>query len=382
VLSDLDGSATELGVVLASFMLSRIVFLLVGGVWADRLPRRSLLLACDVVRGAVQGLVAIVLLTGAAELWMLVVTQVLFGAAAAFFGPASTGLIPETISGQRLQQANALLGLSRSATNVFGPALAGILVAVAGAGWVFAIDALTFAVSGAFLVALRLPEWTRPPRQRFLAELAAGWKQISARVWLWTNLFASAVINIAIATLLVLGPVVTARELGGASDWGLVLTGAAIGGVVGETIALRFRPRRPLIVSYVVILPIALPLLLLVRPFPAFALAAALALAFGGVTLGNAIWNTVVQSHVPREALSRVSSYDWMISIVFMPLGLALAGPVADVVGVDATLLGAAALAIAANLAVLAVPEVWRIRVGSSTPEPPPSASAAGESPG
>ncbi|MGH3130466.1 MAG: MFS transporter [Gaiellaceae bacterium] len=362
VVSDLDGSASDLGLVLASFSVSQIAFMLVGGVWADRLPRRSLLIACDVVRGLAEAFTAIVLLTGAAEVWMLAVTSFVFGAASAFFRPAATGLVPETVSGARLQEANALLGISQSATNVFGPVLSGILVAVAGAGWVFAIDAVTFAVSAAFLLALRLPAASRPPRQRFLADLAAGWRHVSARTWLWTNLLASSVINVAVATFFVLGPLVAERELGGAAAWGAILTGGAIGGVLGGAIALRFRPHRPLVANYLVILPVSLPLLLLVRPFPASAVAVGAAFLSGGIMLGNAIWNTVVQSHVPRDALSRVSSYDLMISVVFMPVGFALAGPVAAAIGEDATLVGAATLAVAANLAVIAVPDVWRIR--------------------
>ena len=317
VLSELDGSGSELGLVLAAFTLSRVAFLLIGGVWADRLHRRSVLIGSDVVRGLVQAFLAVVLLTGAAELWMLLITQVVFGAASAFFAPASAGLVPETVSGERLQQANALLGLSQSATNIFGPVLSGVLVALFGAGWVFAIDALTFAASGAFLLALRLPVWSRPPRQRFLADLAAGWRQVTARVWLWTNLIGASVINIALAFLYVLGPLVAERELGGAEQWGLVLTGGAIGGVLGGAVALRLRPRRPLVTNYLVILPIALPLLFLVEPFPALVVAVGAGLAFGGVTLGNAIWSTVVQAHVPRDALSRVSSYDVMIPEVW-----------------------------------------------------------------
>src|SRR5688500_16795059 len=178
---DLGGGASGLGLVLASLTLSRVAFILVGGVWADRLPRRLVMIACDVVRAAVDAFTAVALLTGAMELWMFIVTAGIFGAASAFFGPASTGLVPQTISAGRLQEANALLMLTRSSTQIFGPAAAGVLVAVSAPGWVFALDALSFVGSAGFLLLLRLPALAPPPRRRFLAELAEGWREAWSR---------------------------------------------------------------------------------------------------------------------------------------------------------------------------------------------------------
>ena len=362
VLGDLDGSAGDLGLVAASFTLARVGFILVGGVWADRLPRRFVMLASDAIRCVSQGTVALLLFSDSLEVWMLAAASAVAGAAAAFFGPASTGLIPETISRARLQQANALVSLSESGTSIFGPALAGLLIAGAGTGVVFAIDAASYAVSAVFLALLRLDRVSAPKRQTFIADLARGWREVRARAWLQAAFVTFSLSNLGIATFFVLGPVVFESELGGARDWGLAMTVGAVGGAVGSAVALRYRPARPLIPSFLLILPVSLELVSLVPPAPAVVVGVAAGLAFGGIAIGNALWDTVLQSNVPREAVSRVSSYDWMISLVFMPLGFALAGPCADAVGLDATLLGAAALSAAANVLVLAVPSIRNMR--------------------
>jgi MFS family permease len=370
VLTDLDGSAADLGIVAASFTLARVSFILAGGVWADRLPRRLLMLACDLIRLASQATIAVLLFTGTLDVWMLAVGSAVSGAAAAFFGPASTGLIPETISRARLQQANALMSLSESATSIFGPALAGVLIATSGTGVVFAIDAATYAVSATFLATLPVKRAAAAARDSFVRDLARGWREVCARPWLQAAFSVFALSNMSIACFFVLGPVVFKQELGGAGDWGVALTIGALGGVLGSVVALRYRPGRPLVASFLVCLPVSATLLALVPPLPAIAVGLVLALSFGGVNLGNALWHTVLQANVPAEALSRVSSYDWLISLVFMPLGFVLAGPLSDAIGLDTTLLLAAALSAGANLGVLAVPSVRSMPRPDVTLEP------------
>lgn len=355
---ELTDSVSALGLVLAAFFAVRVGFTLVGGVWADRLPRRSVMLGCDWIRAAAQGAAAFALITDSAELWMLVVLAGVMGTASAFFYPAATGLIPETVGAERLQQANALISISRSLTNVFGPVLSGLLVVAAGPGWVFAVDGASFAVSALFLTAMRLPELAPIVRQRFLRDLAAGWKEVTSRTWLWASFAAFSIQNGALATFFVLGPAVARDELDGATDWGLILTGGAVGAVIGNAIALRFRPRWPLRWVFLVVTPVALQLVFLVPPLPAPLIAGAAGLAMLGIALANVLWHTALQVHVPAGVLSRVSSYDLMVSFVFMPLGFALAGPIAATVGVAATLWGAAAVFVTANLAALAVPGV------------------------
>jgi MFS family permease len=371
---ELTGSAADLGLVLAALFTSRVVFIVAGGVWSDRLPRQLVMIVADVLRALVHGVIALAFFTDTVEVWYLIVSSALFGAASAFFGPASTGLVKTIVSPVRLQEANALLGLSERTVQIFGPALAGVLVATAGYGVVFALDALTFVVSAGFLLAMRLPRSIpRGERTSFLADVAHGFEEVRRRSWLWTAFIASAFTNVSIAAFFVLGPLVVETELGGAKAWGLVLTGWAIGGVVGTAIALRWKPERPLVAAFLVMLSVSLQLLALVPPVPVALLMAAAALALGSISLGNVLWDTMLQQHVPKDAISRVSALDWSVSLVFMPLGYTAAGPLAEAIGVDATLLLAAGLGAAANLAVLLVPSVRGLRRVEAPPsdEPP-----------
>jgi MFS family permease len=347
------GGAAELGLVLAAFTLARAGFIVVGGVWADRLPRRLVMLACDAVRAIVNAFVAVALLTGSMEVWMFVVTSTLFGAAQAFFVPASSGLVPATVTDARLQQANALLQLSQGATNVFGPALSGVLVAATQPGWVFAADSASFVVSAAFLARLRVRAHEPPPRQRFLADLVDGARETWSRAWIRVGFLVAPVGNIGIGILFVLGPIVAAEELGGAAAWGLILTGGAIGGLLGSVLALRLRPSRPVPSAIVAWSFGSLPLLALVPPLPALAIASCNAAFAGGIIFGNALWETLQQREIPPDRLSRVNAFDWMASLIFMPVGQALAGPLAEVVGEDAVLVSAAVLISVPCLAVL-----------------------------
>ena len=359
MLEDLDGSATDLGLVLAAFSLARVGFMLVGGVWADRLDRRTVMVVSDAVRAAVQLFTFAMLATGAMELWMFGATAVLFGAASAFFGPASTALIPEVTSRERLQQANALISITRQAAAIFGPALSGLLVAALGSAVVFAIDAATFVVSGAFLLVLGRSSRVPPPRQRFLADLAIGFREVTARTWLWVGLLAAAVTNLGSSTFQVLGPLTFAEgDRGGASAWGLVLAAGAIGGVLGGLTGLRWRPGRPLVAAFVLYSLAGLVLATLAIPAALPVIAVAATCYIGGTAAGNVLWETVLQAEIRQDVMSRVDSYDWLVSLVFFPVGLATAGPLAAEIGRGPTLWVAAALASGGMLLALAVPSV------------------------
>ena len=360
---DLTGSASALGLVLSAALVSRIVLLLVGGVVADRLPREDVMLAADLLRTASQGVVAVLLITGNARVWELVVLIALFGAGDAFFAPASTGLVPETVRADRLQQANALMSLSRSVALVAGPTISGLLVAGIGPGWVFAIDAATFAVSSGSLACLRLPKSvSEAPRTTALVELRDGYREVRSRTWVWATVVRFSISNLAIAPLFVLGPFVAEESLGGARAWGLIGTAGGIGAVLGDAAALRFRPRRPLLVGGLAASLWALEPAVLALPFPTAVIAVAAALGFAGSGLSNALWFTALQERIPRQALSRVSSYDWLGSIAFQPAGFALAGPLAAAIGVSATLLASAAVQASACLAVSLTPSVRGLR--------------------
>src|SRR6476646_1355691 len=320
---DLTSSEAALGLVLAAGLCSRVALLLLGGVLADRMPRQRVMLAADALRALTQGRVAVLLLSGQAQVWHLLVLFALFGAGDAFFSPASTGLVPEIVSPGRLQEANALISLSRSAAWIAGPLLAGLIVAGVGPGLAFAIDSGTFVVSTLSLALLRLPRVAARPRGGVLAELVEGWREVTARTWVWTTIARFSISNLAIAQLFVLGPFVAERSLGGAAAWGLIGTCGGIGAVLGDAAALRLRPRRPLVAGGLAVSVWALEPALLARPFPTAAIAVAAAVGFGASGFSNAVWFTALQQRIPPRALSRVSSYDWLGSVVLQPAGVA-----------------------------------------------------------
>ena len=359
----IGGTAGDLGIVFAAFTVAHVAFVLAGGVLADRLPRQLVMVACDIVRAIGEVVLAILLISGTAQIWHIAVGAAVIGAASAFFLPASSGLIPQTVSPGRLQQANALMGLSRSATGIFGPPISGLVIATAGTGAIFLIDAVTFGVSAVSLLLLRpVASAERPPKQRFVAELAAGWHEVVSRRWIITAIGAFAISNLASSPFFILGAVIADEKLGGAAAWGIILTGSGIGGLVGGLLALRLRPKRPLFVGFLLTNLMALPLLALVGPLPTLLIAATSFASVLGIQLANTWWYTMLQQHVPEHARSRVSSYDWLVSLVFQPLGFMLAGPLAGAIGLPATLLGAAALCLAANLGILLVRDVREVR--------------------
>jgi hypothetical protein len=358
---DLTGSASDLGLVLAAALVPRLVFTLAGGVWADRLPRQRVMLAADVVRGAAQALVAIDLISGTAQVWHLAVLGAVEGAAGAFFTPASAGLMPALVDPDELQPANALVGLARRATAVVGPAVGGALVTTVGPGWGFALDAATFGASAASLGALRVPAAPHGPRASFLSDLAEGFGELRRHTWYWSNVVSHCLWNAGMGVFLVLGPLVAARSLGGAGDWSAILVTEAVGGVAGGALALRFRPRRPLVWANLSLALLGLPLAGLAGPWPTEALAAVAGLAIAGLAFMSAIWETAVQRHIPAHALSRVVAYDWLASLVVMPVSFALAGSLAGALGTTRVLIGTAIVVSGSSIGILLVPSVRRL---------------------
>jgi MFS family permease len=357
----LNGSGTDLGLVLASYSLPSMVFLLVGGVWADRLPRRAVMIAADIVRGVAQSLLAVAVLSGSASVPLFMLVAFVSGTAQSFFQPASTGLVPEAVSPARLQQGNALISLSQSAAFLIGPVLSGILVVLIGPGWVFAIDAASFALSALALAALRLQLAPRPAHGSFVADLATGWREVRKRAWLPPSLAAFTFVNLSFAAFLVLGPVVMAERYGGAADWGLVVGAIGLGGLLGGGTALRWKPARPLIAVFALMAlnPLRLGVLSFTPVLPVVIVAAVIAAA--ATTLGDTVWHTTLQQQIPPRSLSRVSSYDWMVSMLFFPVGAALAGPLADAVGAPDALLLLAVVSFIPSVLVLLLPAVRAI---------------------
>jgi MFS family permease len=367
----LGGDAGGIGLVLASFSIPRLIFILVGGVWADRLPRQRVMVAADVTRGAVEAVFATLLLTGNAQLWHLAAGAAVIGAASAFFIPASSALMPQVVSPGRLQQGNALMSLSRSATGIIGPSISGLLVATVGVGWVFVFDAATYVASTVSLLLLRVPRAVEAPRRlTFVAELAGGWREVVSRSWLRSAIIAFGASNVCLAPFYVLGPLIADTKLGGAADWGLIVTAQAAGGLLGGVTALRWRPARPVAMGFMLAPLFFMPLLMLAPPLavPLIMLASLGALA--SMELSNTWWYTVLQQQIPPQALSRVSSYDWLVSLIFQPLGFILVGPISGRIGPTTTLIAAATLGIAVNMGVLLVPSIRAMGWLPETPVP------------
>ena len=359
---DLTGSTRDLGFVLAAKIAPLVVFLLVGGVFADRLPRRAVMLTADVARMAVQAATAALLLSHTARIWELIVLQALAGTGTAFFNPASTGLTPMTVSAGRLQEANALRGMSMASMQFAGPALAGLLIVTVGPGYALAIDAASFGVSAFYLARLHLPPHADLPPQSFARDLLDGWREFTARTWVWLIVVSVCFGNMMESVWLVLAAAWIKNGHGGAGAWTAILVVSAIGALAAGAAALRLKPRRPLLVACIASIPHASPIIVLALKLPwQILIVTALVTGFGGM-LFNTLWETTLQQHVPPASLSRVSAYDWFGSLLGDPIGLALAGVVAAGIGMSRTLWIAAAIDLAAVATMLAAPSVRHLR--------------------
>ena len=368
---DLTGSPSDLGLVIAAGFVPQIFFILVGGIWADRLPRHYVMVVSDLLAGGAQAAIAALVLTGVAEIWHLVVLQVIRGVATSFFYPAAQGIVPQTVSARLLQEANALLRLTRNGTQIGGVAAGGILVAVIGSGWALAFDAATYFAGAVFLLALRLPRDLTMPERHFARELREGWDAFRSRAWLWGIVLQFAFVNAAgVGAWAVLGPVVADDDLGGAAGWGFILAAQAAGFIVGGVFTLRYRPDRLLLVATLAIFPMALPIVLLAVPAPAVVIALAAFAAGFGMEIFGVFWDVAMQQQISPDQLSRVYSYDALGSFVFIPLGAAVAGPAAESVGVTETLAGAAGIIVAATALVLLIDEVRDLRRTDPVPAP------------
>jgi len=368
------GSATSLGIVLAARQIVEAAVLLAGGVLSDRLPRNLVLVGASLVQAGAQAITAGLVLTGTASVFSLAALQALYGVGGGLVLPAETGLVPQTVSPQRLQQANALQGLSRNVVRILGPALGGLIVVAGSPGSALAIDAASFVVCALLLARIRVPR--RAPSDEapsFLRELREGWREFTSRTWLWSTVLVFGLGNVFFMLWQVFGPVVAEDELGGAGAWATILTAGGFGALAGGLIAFRYRPERPLVACIVAPLPFVLQFAALALGAPVWVLAAASFLANAGLAVHLTLWFTVFQREVPERAQSRVSSYDALGSFVLTPVGMVLAGPVAAAVGIDEALWLAAGAIVVCNLSMLLIPAVWTIRrievVASPEPE-------------
>ena len=359
----LSGSASALGIVLAARMTPNIVFLLVGGVIADRLPRSAVLVGTNVIGGAAQAVAAVLLLSGNAQVWQLVILEVINGSAFALFYPADVSIVPLTVSEDQLQEANAVIRLGTNATMIAGAALAGVLVAALNPGWAIAADAATFLIAAALMASMRGIKAAASAGTSFLADLRDGWGEFLAHRWLWSIVAQFSIMLVGFfGAFMVLGPVVAQRDFSGASSWAAILGGQSAGLLGGGLLAVRWRPERPLLVATIAVFGNALPIAALALALPLPVIVVAGIVNGLGMELFGVFWYTALHEHVAPEALARVSAYDALGSMCVSPIGLLATGPIADLIGVDPTLWIGVALIVVPTAIVLIVPEVRTLR--------------------
>jgi MFS transporter len=364
------GSADGLGVVMAAGILPQVAFVLGGGVLADRIGRRPVMLGADALCCAAQAALAVALLAGRPPIWLFAVLAAFVGTGQAFFGPALNGLMTEIAPRAELGNANALYGLAQSATRIIGPSLAGLVVALAGPGVVIAVDAASYGVSVAALALLRpplraappAPAPVAPPRRSLLREAGEGWAEFRSRTWLWVTTLQFALFNlITWGPYLLLGPVLARAYLGGARAWGLVMAAGGAGAVLGGLSALGRRPRRPLVVAILATFGYPAPCFLLALHAAVGAVAAGAFAAGIASALFNTYWTTTLQQQVPADRVSRASSFSTFGGFGVGMFGLVIAGPVAAIAGPGRVLGAGAVWAVLSSLVVLSLPSIRAI---------------------
>jgi predicted MFS family arabinose efflux permease len=354
--TDLTGSASAVGLVLGAYYGPLVLFLLLGGVVADRLPRRTVMIASDAERGVLHALVALLIALDAAQVWHLVVIGVLFGTAAAFFRPAYAGLVPQCVPEELIQPAQGLAGISREVSVVAGPAIGTALVVGIGAAAAYALDVVTFIVSIAFLLRVHPRERGEPrPPSTVVQDLREGWTAVRERAWVWATIAAfSVTLLCGVAPYFTLGAVIAQERYGDLAVYGLVQIVTGAGMVAGSLWGTRWRPRFPIRTAmyWTLLWPLCLAAFALGAPM--WALVSTVVAGGVGLGLFGVWWETALAERIPPHLLSRVSAYDWMGSLALLPLGYVLAGAIGESIGAAETLgIGSVICVVALGLALL-----------------------------
>ena len=359
---DIGGSASDLGIVVASRSIFNVLFLLLGGVLADRYSRSRVLVSSSVVAAISQAIVAWSVLDGSATVLSLTLLGAVNGAAAGITLPASSALVPQTVPGKSLREANAFIQLGVYSGTVIGASLGGVLTGAVGPGWGLAIDALGFAAAAPLYLMIRVTALEAgPSKSNMLQDLKAGWQEFASRAWVWSIVVQFTIINAAFSgVMMVLGPVIADTSFGRA-QWGIILACQSIGLIVGSSLALRWRPRRDLFIGVMLVSCCALPIFMLsLLPSTPWLIAA---FFIAGVTFGlfGVAWAQSLQTHIPQDKLARVYAYDAVGSFVAIPCGELIAGPLANQYGTSNVLLVAACAVVLATVAASLVPAIRRL---------------------
>jgi DHA3 family tetracycline resistance protein-like MFS transporter len=360
---DLSNVPTALSAVGVAWTLPMVVFLLIGGVLGDRFDRRRLMIAGDAIRAVAIAAIAVLALAGVIELWHVIAFTVLYGVGDAIFAPNFQAVVPDVVPQRLLVEANSLQQLAEPVAFRFaGPAIGGLLVAALGTGAAFAVDAGTFVVSMVCVALMRpLPVAREDSGASVLEDIREGTRFVRSQPWLWGTLLSAALtLLLFLGPFEVLLPFIVRNELGGDADvLGVILGASGVGAIVsGVLMGQRGLGRRFVLRAYVgwgVAVACLVGYPLATAAWQAVLIGFVSGLAF---TVGNVIWVTMIHRYVPTELLARVSALDWMVSIGLTPISFAIAGPIAEAIGVEATMIGAGVLAAIACFAFLAVPGI------------------------
>ncbi|MGW6645433.1 MFS transporter [Streptomyces sp. A244] len=356
---DATGSVGSLGLVVGAYSLTSILFLLYGGVLADRLPRGPLLVGSSTVSAASQAVIAALVLTHSAAVPVLMVLAAVNGAASSCYQPAAQALLPQTVPAESRRAALALSRIASSSAMIVGASLGGVLVAAVGPGWGLAVDAASFALAAASFALIRVEAVPPASSPGLVHELRVGWQEFTSRSWVWVIVVAFCFLNAgSTASFAVLGPAVADTTGIGRGGWGLVVAAGSLGAVAGGVLSLSWRPRRAILVGCALMgLTAMTPLLLALAPYT-WALVVANFVAGVGIEQAGVAWYSTLNEQIPEDRLARVYAYDDLGSFLALPLAQFAAGPAVVLLGLHATLYASAALILLATLAMVATPSV------------------------
>lgn len=356
----LDGAdGSDLSIVMGARYVPLVLFMLFGGVFADRFQRNRIVGGSDMIGSFLVAISALSLIAGFSSVLLLAVMGALFGVLNALWWPAMSGVLPEILPKEKLQEGNAIIGLMSNIGVVFGTLLGGVIVTVASPGWALLIDGLTFFVAGVIVWNLKLDAKSRIESPGIIDDLRVGWREFISRSWLVTMVIAFAFINMAFDSMLtILGPLNFSDPETGPRDWSFNLAGLTLGMMIGGVIVLKYKFKRPLYISMI---------LVAISGIWDFALAYDLSLAvsiMAGIFSGIAVeiflvtWNTTMQTHIPEESFSRVNAYDSLGSYGIAPLGIIIAGPLAESFSVNSILFATGTITLLASVVALSVKSV------------------------
>ncbi|MFC5727818.1 MULTISPECIES: MFS transporter [Nocardioides] len=366
-----SSSPMALGAVLAAHSIPVVIFLLVGGVLADRFGRTVVIQLSNVTAGLTQLAIATLVITGAAEIWHLVLLTAINGVAAAANGPALAGLLPQLAPKDSLQQANALNGLLRNIALVMAPALAGVLVVGVGAGWAIAINGGTYLLAAILLLPIKLP----PPASRedgdsILRDLVTGWTFFRMTTWLWVIVLAFGALNaLHSGGFRTLGPPLAEESELGVEGWAMILSAGAMGLVATSVVFLHVPLRRPLLYGMLGCAVYSVQIIALGSTTQLWILVAAAFVGGAGIEIFGLGWELAMQERVPEDMLSRVYSYDMLGSFIAIPVGQLAFGPLGEAFGLQKMILVAGVAYLAISLLTLGSRSVRDLQRADQEPE-------------